>query len=248
MSKIKKKKICIDADFVLFACAEGSYVKDNQFANEKVKLAPYKERFKAIIHDIVEEAAAEYLGVIKIKGEPKVLLGDPDGNFRYEIYPEYKGNRKSSARSDLFYRLRKWALKEYGYVKGVEADDVYGYLVGVKGYLGCSFDKDCLKGIAGSHFDTYHTRRFTIETSITDALNFNYLQTLMGDRVDNIKGLPRVGEATARKLLDEHGWSWDGVLKAYESKGLGKKDMLLNARLVLLTQWTPKKGVKLWKP
>ena len=66
--------------------------------------------------------------------------------------------------------------------------------------------------------------------------------------VDNIPGLPRVAEATAIKLLDKFGWDWDGVVKAYESKGLTEKDAILTKRLTSMEQWTPKKGVKLWKP
>jgi len=242
----KFKGIAIDSDPLIFEVTEGSYIKDNQFENEQVKLKPYKERFRKLILDIQEEVFADCLGKYKIGNKVKVLLSDADTNFRYDIFPAYKANRKASTRSELFYRLRKWVLKEYGYVKNVEADDRCKHYID-KGYIICAMDKDIIKGLSGVHFDTYHTRRFTSETSITDATNFNYLQTLMGDSTDGIVGIRGVGEKTARKLLDEYGWSWGGVIKAYESKGLTKQDAQLNARLVLLTQWSPKKGIRLIK-
>ncbi len=244
---MKSKKIIIDADYLIFEVAEGKYIKQNTFDNEKVKLKPFKDRFKMLVKDIEDEVSVALLGKFKIKGKVKLSFSDPNNNFRYDIYPEYKGNRKRGERSELFYRVRKWALKKYGYVEDIEADDEVSHYVQHKGYVGCSFDKDCLKGVPGIWFDVYHNRRHIIKTSIVDARNFNFLQTLMGDPTDNIKGVPRVGEKTAVKLLDEFGWSDYGVLKSYENKGLSVDDMVLNRRLICLNQWSPKNGVKLWE-
>ena len=243
---MKKKRIAIDADFIVFQCTEGKEHTQGTFDNEKVKLKPFKEKFRAIVRDIEEEVAVEFLGVYKIKGKAKILLSDPAGNFRYDIFPNYKANRKGSTRSELFYRLRKWALKEYGYTPNIEADDEAGYLAGTGKYIVCSMDKDVLKSTAGDHFDVYHSRRGRVTTSELEARNFTLLQTVMGDPTDGIIGIPRVGERTAIKLLDEHGWNWKGVLLSYKAKGLTDADALLNRRLVDLHQWSPNKGVKLW--
>jgi len=243
----KFKGIAIDSDPLIFEVTEGSYIKNNQFDNEKVKLKPYKDRFKSLVKDIQSEVFLDSLGKYKIGNKIKILLSDPDTNFRYNFYPEYKGNRKSNSRSKLFYRLRKWVLKEYGYVKNTEADDqCHIYLK--KGYIVCAMDKDIIKGLSGLFFDTYHARRHMIETSQLEADRFNLIQTLTGDPTDNIKGLPRVAEKTAIKMLDEFGWNWDGVVKAYESKGMTEKDAVFTRRLTDMTQYSPKKGVKLWKP
>ena len=244
---MKKRWIALDADYLVFECTEGSYHKENTFSNEKVNLAPFKQRFKELVKGVEDEIAADMLGKCKIKGI-KVFVGDPDTNFRYDFYPEYKGNRKSGDRSDTFYRLRKWVNKKYGYVKNTEADDVVAYYVREKNYIGASFDKDLKNGVAGDWFDTYHARRHMIETSQLEADRFNLIQTLTGDPTDNIKGLPRVAEKTAIKMLDELGWNWDGVVKAYESKGMTEKDAVFTRRLTDMTQYSPKKGVKLWKP
>jgi len=243
MKKMKKKMIALDADFLIFQCTEGAYEKENKFANEKVSLKPYKKRMKQLIKDIEDEIAINVLGRFKIKGI-KPFFSDPNGNFRYKLDPNYKGQR-TSKRSDLFYELREWAIKKWGYTEGLEADDVVAHY-GRKGWLIASMDKDVLKQCPGEHFDVYHSRRYMIETSIDGARRFTLLQSVMGDPTDNIKGIPGVGEKTAVKLLDEFGWDWTGVVKSHESKGLTKDDAILTRRLVGMDQWNGKK-LKLFK-
>ena len=112
-------------------------------------------------------------------------------------------------------------------------------------------------------------KRTMLTTCEGEARNFNLIQTLTGDPTDNIKALPKkagdpmipveglekgkrqpfkVTEKIACELLDEFGWDWQGVVKAFESKGFSEKEAILNRRLVGMDQWHPKKGVKLWKP
>ncbi len=275
--KLKRKKIIIDADYLLFQVCEGKFTKSGGFGVEsgsvdggeyKEPLGKYKERFKALANDVADEIAVAVLGVYEIKGDPKISLSDPDKNFRYKLQKDYKGNRDRGARSKTYYRLRKWAMKKYGYAKGCEADDETAYYVLNKGYIGASFDKDCLKGVEGCWFDVYYTRRSFHETSVRDAQNFNMLQNLMGDKDDNIRALPKkagdpmipcdlskygfarqpfkVTENIAIELLDEYGWNWDGIVAIFKSRGFGEKEALLTRRLTCLRQWHPKKGIKLW--
>jgi len=229
----KKMKIALDADYLIFQCTESKFEKENKFDNEVVSLKPYKKRFKQLVRDVENEVAVDLLGKVKIKGI-EVILSDSTTNFRYRIHPEYKGER--SERSELFYRLRTWAEKKYGYVKDVEADDVVAYKVLHDGYLGASMDKDLNRGVEGLWFNVYHTKRTVDECTPKQARDFNLMQVLMGDRIDNIAGLPRVGEKTAMKLLDEFGWNWQGVVKAYESKGLSEKDAIFTLQLTSMRQ------------
>ena len=244
---MKKKKIMCDADFLIFQVAEGAYIKDNTFANEKVDLKPFKKRFKQLAKDIENEIAVETLGTFKIKGKLKLMFSDPKTNFRYKLDPNYKISRKGSTRSDTFYRMRKWALKKYGYVKNVECDDVVSHYAR-KGWIIATFDKDVKFSTMGDYFDVYHTRRCMLHTTQLEADRFTLIQTLTGDPTDSILGLPRVAEKTAIKLLDEFGWDWSGVVASYESKGLTEKDAILTRRLIGMDQWHPKKGITLWKP
>ena len=245
--------IALDADYIFFACTEGKEVKGSYFGAEsgsvdseedyKEPLKPYKEKFKRLVQEVEDEIAANLPG--EVEGI-KVILSDPNGNFRYDFYPDYKGERPK--RSALWYRLHKWGIKKYGYVKGIEADDEVAHLVRKKGWIGASMDKDLLRGVPGVWFNVYHTKRFMNITEPFEAHNFNLIQTLSGDPVDNIKGLPRVAEKTAIKLLEKHGWNWDGVLSAYGEKGMTEADAIFTRRLIGMDQWTPKKGLRLWKP
>ncbi len=258
---MKKRKIALDADYLVFMCTEGKHIKENTFDNEKVKLKPFKEKFKMLVQEVEDEIAANFPG--EIKGI-KVILSDSNSNFRYDMYPEYKGERPP--RSELFYRLRTWAEKKYGYVVNLEADDIVAFLVREKNYFGASMDKDLLLGVPGDWFNVHHMHRSFSYTSEKQARDFNLIQTLMGDSTDNIKALPKklgdpmidgiptpgirkpfkVTEKLAMELLDNFGWNWGGVVKSFESKGFGEKEALLNRRLIGMDQWTPKKGVVLW--
>lgn len=273
----KKRMIALDADYLIFMCTEGKDVtnrglfgSESGSVNSKKKkkykesLKPFKDKFKRLVSEVEDEIAATMVG--EVKGI-KVILSDSRSNFRYDMYPEYKGERPK--RSELFYRLRKWAEKKYPYVENLEADDVVGYLVGKKNWIGASMDKDLLRGVSGDWFNVHHLHRSFITTAPLEAANFNLIQTLMGDPVDNIKALPKkagtpmipvpnlpegkrqpfkVTEKLAIELLEEFGWDWNGVVVAFESKGFGKKEALLNRRLIDMLQWTPKRGVKLWLP
>ena len=249
-----KKNIIIDADFLLFQCTEGKYTKTSGFSKKsgealgegkyKEPLKLYKDKMKALIADIVDEISVETLGKYTI-GKTKVIFSDPNGNFRYDLFVEYKGERPP--RSKLWYRLHKWAMKKYGYVINTEADDVCCYYGVEKGWIVASFDKD-VKHNVPICFDVYHSRRHIIENSPKQIHDFILIQNLTGDRTDNIDGIRGVGEATAIKLLDYYGWNWEGVVKIYESKGLTLDDAILCKRLTFMQQWTPKKGVVIWQP
>ena len=260
---METKNIIIDADFLLFQCTEGKYVKTLGFSKKsgsKVKakkkykepLKPHKDKMKALIQDIVDEVSVAVLGRYKI-GKTKVIFSDPNSNFRYDLFREYKGERPP--RSDLWYRLHKWAMKKYGYVTNTEADDVCCYYGIEKGWIVASFDKD-VKNNVPICFDVYHSRRHIVEHSPKQIRDFILIQNLTGDRTDNIAGIDGVAEITAIKLLDKYGWDWNGVVKAYEnaekpkgvSQNLTRDDAILCRRLICMRQWTPKKGVEIWQP
>ena len=250
-------QIVIDADFLIFQVTEGKNVRGNFFPEEegeslgdtkyKEPLKPYKKKFHAAVANLVEEIAVATVCEPWMIEEVKIIFSDPKGNFRGDIYPDYKANRKNGeGRSELFYHLRKWATKKYTYGKGLEADDVVAWYVREEDYLGVSTDKDLLYGVPGLWFNSHYMHLNLIDTGEHEAERFNFIQTLAGDPVDNIKGIPRVGHATAIKLLEEFGWSWAGVVAAYKSKGLTEEDAILTKRLVSMDQIKPRKDGK-WK-
>ena len=147
--------------------------------------------------------------------------------FRDTIYPEYKANRSpmpDDLRSQIapiheIVRLLGWTVLD---VPGVEADDVIGTLAVVAAKQGIevivsSGDKD-LAQLVNEHItiiDTMNGKRRDLagvqeEFGVPAHLMLDY-QTLVGDTVDNVPGVPKVGPKTAVKWLQEYG-SLQGVV------------------------------------
>ena len=248
---MKTRDLYIDADHLLYNVA-GQKAKDSlegEVIQQKVDMAPLKEAFNQGVKAI-EDAVAVATVSKKFKvGWTYLVFSDPQGNFRYDIFPDYKKSRQGKVQSDEFYALRRWAHvhPDSIVVDGTEADDVVAYYVR-KGAIGASNDKDILKGVKGRWFDTYYSRWSYSKVKKKDADRFVLLQTLAGDSTDGIKGIPRVAMKTAENLLTSNGESWDGVVKSYENAGLKLEDAILTRRLVGMDQWDPKSGVQLWLP
>ncbi len=167
-----------------------------------------------------------------IKDYPDAHLGvvfDPKGKtFRDDLYPEYKANR-SAMPEDLVAQIKPLfeIIEALGLpliiVDGVEADDVIGTLakeaIHEKWDVVISTgDKDIAQMVA-PHITLVNTMTSTTldragvieKFGIPPELIIDYL-TLIGDSVDNVPGVPKVGPKTAVKWLIEFG-SLDGVVK-----------------------------------
>jgi len=127
--------------------------------------------------------------------------------FRHEVNKEYKAKRPTSK---LLYlkEIKEYLKSNFGGVSypGLEADDLNAYVMiqanktPSNTYINMSIDKDVLKSVWGKWFNF---KKFESgETSRQDATRFIFIQTLMGDSTDNIKGIPGVGEKKAEKLLE----------------------------------------------
>jgi len=130
------------------------------------------------------------------------------GNFRDLLYPEYKINRHSSdpTRRNLFVPALRKAAVAHGLAvasDGREADDLLRIWAneakgaGVK-FITCTIDKD-LKCIPGMFYDMKHET--LIEITEAMATRHYYEQMLKGDPVDNIPGVPGIGNVKAEKIL-----------------------------------------------
>ncbi len=149
--------------------------------------------------------------------------------FRDDWYPEYKANR-SPMPEDLVrqiepihevVRLLGWPVLE---VPGIEADDVIGTLARVAAEAGqdvvvSTGDKDLAQLVNDrvSLINTMSGEKLDVagvaaKFGVAPAAIVDYL-TLMGDAVDNVPGVDKVGPKTAAKWIAEHG-SLDGVIAA----------------------------------
>ena len=155
--------------------------------------------------------------------------------FRDEMYPEYKANRPPmpddlrSQIEPIHAIVRAMGLPLLS-IEGVEADDVIGTLAkqaeeqGMK-VLVSTGDKDMAQ-LVNEHVTLVNT--MTETTMDPDGVSekfgipperiIDYL-ALIGDTVDNVPGVPKVGPKTAVKWLQEYG-SLDAIIqRADEFKG-----------------------------
>ena len=197
-----------------------------------------------------------------------VLLAwsDPLGRyFRHDLYEDYKATRQDrkpiTLRKAVCAHLQEtWSGMT---IPRMEGDDVLGLIATEPGVRAkvvvASADKDLLTvpGITLCRSMALRAgdRPDIIETTRESASRFHMLQTLSGDKCDNIPGLRGYGEpkggvmSKGLKLLNDPdgvGEDWDRVVAAYAEQGLSEDIAIRNARLLSIrTYWTKD---HLWSP
>jgi len=178
----------------------------------------------------------------EVPADYAVCVFDASGpTFRDAIYPEYKAQRApmpDDLRTQIdpiheVVRLLGWPVLA---IPGVEADDVIGTLAAAAARQGVevvisSGDKD-LSQLVDAHvtiIDTMNGKKrdvagVTAEFGVPPALMVDF-QALVGDAVDNVPGVPKVGPKTAAKWLTEYG-SLDALIaRADEIKGVAGENL-----------------------
>ena len=178
----------IDADSLLFKVA----------ATERTKFH-MRQRYNKAIEEIKSITFAE-TALVCVKGAHK--------NFRYDLYPEYKGKRPpldDKLKENLNY-IHGYAV-DRGAIQardGWEADDEVSEWVREAyedgdNYVISHIDKD-LDMLPGTHHN-YNKDEF-YDIDLDDALYNFYHQLLTGDSSDNIPGVSGVGKVKATRALD----------------------------------------------
>ena len=170
------------------------------------------------------------------EGSPVAVIFDVGGKtFRNDLYPEYKANRPRMA-DDLRIQIQPIfdIVEAMGMpllrVPDVEADDVIGTLAAEATRTGrrtiiSTGDKDMAQLVSehvtlvNTMTDTELDRDGVIEQyGVPPERIVDYL-ALMGDSVDNIPGVPKVGPKTAAKWLGTYGSLEEVIAHSGEIKG-----------------------------
>lgn len=174
--------------------------------------------------------------------------------FRYDIYADYKANRKNAPKPRYISYLKDQLCEFDNVIRvdSVEADDLCSYYRRTlnSDWVVASNDKDVLHGIPSlscdgaevKHFDLYHFN--FVQTSELDAQKFKFFQCLAGDASDNIKGVAKIGKVKAEQILadcESEAQCCAVAEDAYLAAGMSEEDLLLNYRLVNLEQFDGKK-------
>jgi len=199
--------------------------------------------FVTMLRKMLREHKPDYLAV---------AWDGPERTLRHEVYQEYKANRQAMA-SDLASQIGdiRRILAAYRIpvleLPGYEADDVIGTL----SHKGAAFgmdvvivtaDKDMLQ-LVGPRIRVFHTgrERFLDEPGVVEFFGVPPRQVpdvlaLMGDSVDNVPGVPGVGQVTAKKWIDTYGDLATLLQKSGEVKGKVGESLRANTENALLSR------------
>jgi 5'-3' exonuclease len=204
----KNKLVLIDADGLLYyACygkhildSEGNSIRENgKLVLEEKTLEEVIQSVDSLITAILDNTNADcYIGFLT---ESKC--------FRYSIYPDYKANRKGLEKPKFINEARDHMKSKWGFISYdlLEADDAI--IAHTKYYesqymiIIASSDKD-LRQIEGYFYNPKEMSNMELTyVSAGDASYNLWKSVIVGDSVDNIKGLFRCGEKFADSLLQE---------------------------------------------
>jgi len=176
---------------------------------------------------------------------------------RTDVYPEYKANRKETPEAikiavPYIHTILEAMNIPIIEVAGIEADDLIGTLsvqadkAGYKTFM-VTPDKDYAQLVTenvvmykparmGNGIEIWDVEKVKEKFEIDHPKQVIDYLGMMGDAVDNIPGLPGVGDKTAKKFLKLYG-SMEGLLaNTHELKGKLKEKIEANAELGLLSK------------
>lgn len=209
MGAVKNKEIILlfDGDFLLYFATMGNKVldeqgnpvrQDNKFVYTDKTFEEVCKCADDIINVILDKAnASHYVGYL---GNSK--------SFRYDVYPEYKANRKDFTKPLHFKELKDYLVSKWKFEllnNGLEADDAVNIARNIlkENYniFITTTDKDLIKCIPGKYINAKDLS--IVRTSKEKAKEAFWTSMIVGDGVDNIKGIAGSGKKAAEKLFKD---------------------------------------------
>ena len=244
-----KRRLLIDGDILAYKAATLAEV-DTKWEDGLWTLHADENYAKSLLHNEIE-TLKENLETSSI-----IIALTDSKNFRKDVLPSYKDNRKQRRKHLVLGALREHLRKQYKaiVVPTLEADDVIGILATKptdEQRIICSLDKDF------KQIPSYLSQdgKTVVLRKKKECDWWHLIQTLTGDSTDGYYGCPSVGIVTAKKILKNRRQSvnkmWDLVVDTYKKNGLTKEDALQQAQVARILRhgdYNKQTGeVNLWK-
>lgn len=197
--KERSTLIIIDGDVLVY---QTCFVVEREFAESGREVLDKRTPLRYYLYNMIKQTM-NILGVFKYL----VALSCPTKEgFRYAKYSDYKQNRENLKKPELLPLCREVLEGGFPCIQEptLEADDVMGILATQPGTrrIMASVDKD-MATVPGLWFNPNKKPYRVYIGTHSSALRAHAMQTLTGDRVDNIKGCPGIGPVKAAKLLED---------------------------------------------
>ncbi|MDB5281107.1 MAG: polymerase, partial [Bacteroidota bacterium] len=203
----------------------------NPLINSKGQNVSAISGFTTTLFELIQNERPTHLSVVF----------DLDGSAEREAdFADYKAHRQETPEDILFAVpyikeiIRAWHIPILE-VSGYEADDIIGTIAKRKAAEGhivymVTPDKDYAQLVepnifiykparSGGEVEIYGIEEIKKNWDIENPLQVIDILGLMGDAVDNIPGIPKVGEVTAKKLIKEYGSMENVIANAANIKG-----------------------------
>ncbi len=222
-------RLLFDADIIAFKAAAA--------VERPIKWGDGLWTLHAYEHEAIEQCL-NYISNVRrdlIASNHTLYLTGPN-NWRKDILPTYKENRKDTRKPLVLPAVRQWMIEEQDAVLSstLEADDLLGIHATANPLttIIVSEDKD-LQTIPAL---LYNPAKDTAvrHIGVLEAAYNHMHQTLTGDKTDNYDGLAGCGPVTATKILapaKEPEDLWPLVVAAFKKKNLSEEHALVQAQV-----------------
>jgi hypothetical protein len=272
------RKLYIDADVLVYESAFASqktrYILEGMTFEDADQCKAYCElnnlNYRQLRKDgeitseveLLPQGVARNIFKMKLDGICKAcdsdnykLILSGDGNYRDELAKTRKYKDRDQPKPHHYLFVRSLVIEHGAEVTvGIEADDSIGIDMAhdAEGVI-CTIDKD-LNMLPGRHYDWNKQIKYKVPEP--EAQRWFLTQLLTGDGVDNVPGIPGMGEKKAAAILDplrgNVAGMWKAVLAEYNKGPFKFKDgqqtphpiKYLNEQGVLL--WIQRKKGELW--